>query len=129
MLRLCGIAVLGAVVAMLIGELGFKGRRLISLLAIITLLLAVGDGLSQVVGAVTDFGNVDVVISPYLSADEVLVYNPMVCAPVEMNVPGKGNFFYEPLAKTGAAERGQIFGQIGLDYGPEWFHGKFVVGT
>ena len=58
MLRLCGIAVLGAVVAMLLGELGFKGRRLISLLVIITLLLAVGDGLSQVVGAVTDFGNV-----------------------------------------------------------------------
>ena len=56
MLRLCGIAVLGAVVAMLLGELGFKGRRLISLLVIITLLLAVGDGLSQVVGAVTDFG-------------------------------------------------------------------------
>ena len=58
MLRLCGIAVLGAVVAMLLGELGFKGRRLISLRVIITLLLAVGDGLSQVVGAVTDFGNV-----------------------------------------------------------------------
>ena len=86
-------------------------------------------GGANIIELVTDFGNVDVVISPYLSADEVLVYNPLVCAPVEMNVPGKGNFFYEELAKTGAAERGQIFGQIGLDYGPEWFHGKFVVGT
>lgn len=83
-------------------------------------------GGANIIELVTDFGNVDVVMSPHLSANDVLVFNPRVCAPVEMNVPGKGNFFYEPLAKTGAAEKGMIFGQIGLDYGPEWFHGKLV---
>ena len=41
-------------------------------------------------------------------------------------VPGKGNFFLEQLAKTGAGEQYQLFGQIGLDHGPEWYHAKFT---
>ena len=41
-------------------------------------------------------------------------------------VPGKGNFFYEALAKTGAAESGQIYGQWGLDHGHEWMHAKIT---
>ena len=84
-------------------------------------------GGANIMELVTDFGVVDVMMSPHLSAGEVLAYNKNVCHPVEMNVPGKGNFFYEALAKSGAAEAGQIFGQIGLDYGPEWFHGKLAV--
>lgn len=47
-------------------------------------------------------------------------------APVEQPVPGKGNFFLEPLAKTGAGEKYQLFGQIGLDYGNEALHGKIT---
>ena len=47
-------------------------------------------------------------------------------APVEQPVPGKGNFFLEELAKTGAGEKYQLFGQIGLDYGNEAFHGKIT---
>ena len=39
---------------------------------------------------------------------------------------GKGNFFLEQLAKTGAGETYQIFGQIGLDHGPEWMSAKFT---
>lgn len=35
-----------------------------------------------------------------------------------------GVMFYEPLAKTGASERGQIYGELGLDYGAEWLHAK-----
>lgn len=72
---------------------------------------------------VTDFGVVHVIVSRAMPAGKILMYNPSVIRPVEMSVPGKGNFFYEELAKTGAATTGQIFGQIGLDYGPEWFHG------
>lgn len=49
-----------------------------------------------------------------------------VIAPVEQPVPGKGNFFLEQLAKTGAGEKYQLFGQIGLDYGNEAFHGKIT---
>lgn len=48
------------------------------------------------------------------------------CRNVLQPVPGKGNFFYEPLAKTGAGESGQIYGQWGLDHGHEWIHAKIT---
>ena len=41
-------------------------------------------------------------------------------------MPGKGNFFRELLAKTGAGEKYQIFGQFGLDYANELYHGKIT---
>lgn len=52
----------------------------------------------------------------------------VACMPILGNVlqptPGKGNFFYEALAKKGAAEQGQIFGMWGLDHGNEYMHVK-----
>lgn len=33
-----------------------------------------------------------------------------------------GSLFYEPLAKTGASERGQLYSELGLHYGAEWLH-------
>ena len=72
-------------------------------------------------GTVLRFG-----IGEFLPDGVALVYNPSVCGPVEQPVPNKGNFFREPLAKTGAGETYQIFGQIGLDHGPEWYHGKIT---
>jgi hypothetical protein len=55
-----------------------------------------------------------------------LFANLSVCSHVMQPVPGKGNFFYETLAKTGAAETGQIYGQWGLDHGPGIFHAKIT---
>lgn len=78
---------------------------------------------------VTDFGTVGVTIDQMMPADTILFYNPLVIRPVEMYVPGKGNFFYEELSKVGAGTTGQIFGQIGLDYGPEWYHAKLTKGA
>ena len=75
---------------------------------------------------VTDFGTVGVTIDQMMPANTILFYNPSVVRPVEMYVPGKGNFFYEELSKVGAGTTGQIFGQIGLDYGPEWYHAKLT---
>lgn len=72
---------------------------------------------------VTDFGSVGVAVDRMMPDENILLANVDVCRPVEMIVPFKGNFFYEELSKTGAGTTGQIFGQIGLDYGPEWFHG------
>ena len=72
---------------------------------------------------VTDFGTVGVQIDRMMPDEKILFCNQNVVRPVEMIVPFKGNFFYEELAKTGAGTSGQIFGQIGLDYGPEWYHG------
>lgn len=53
-------------------------------------------------------------------------YRLGACRNVLQSTPGKGNFFYEPLDKRGAAEHGQIFGQWGLDHAHEWLHGKIV---
>lgn len=53
-------------------------------------------------------------------------YNLGICQNVLQPVPNKGNFFYEPLAKTGAAETGHIYGQWGLDHGHEWMHAKIT---
>jgi len=61
-------------------------------------------------------------LGEFIPEGKALVINPSVIGPVEQPVPGKGNFFLEPLARTGAGEKYQIFGQIGLDHGPEWFH-------
>lgn len=75
---------------------------------------------------VTPFGNVGIVANARIAAGTALIFNPTVCAPVTMPVPGKGNFFLEPLAKTGAADKYQIYGQLGLDYGAEWYHAKIT---
>lgn len=82
-----------------------------------------GIALSSVV---TPIGVVYLHLGECLPAGTALLLDLNVLAPVIQPVPGKGNFFLEPLAKTGAGEKYQLFGQIGLDHGPEWFHGKFT---
>lgn len=62
----------------------------------------------------------------YLPAGTVALFDPSIMAPVEQIVPGKGNFFLEELAKVGAGTKKQIFGQIGLDHGPEWYSAKIT---
>lgn len=82
-----------------------------------------GISLSSVV---TPIGVVYLYLGECLPAGTALLLNLDVIAPVYQPVPGKGNFFLEQLAKTGAGEKYQLFGQIGLDHGPEWYHGKFT---
>lgn len=62
----------------------------------------------------------------YLPAGTVALFDPTIMAPVEQPTPGKGNFFLEELAKVGAGTKKQIFGQIGLDHGPEWYSAKIT---
>lgn len=75
---------------------------------------------------ITPIGVVYLYLGECLPAGTALLINPDVLAPVYQPVPGKGNFFLEPLSKTGAGSKYQLFGQIGLDHGPEWYHGKFT---
>ena len=82
-----------------------------------------GIALSSVV---TPLGVVYLYLGECLPAGTALLLNLDVISPVYQPVPGKGNFFLEPLAKTGAGEKYQLFGQVGLDHGPEWYHGKFT---
>ena len=69
---------------------------------------------------------VRVALGEFIPEGTALVINPSVIGPVEQPTPGKGNFFLEELAKTGAGTKYQLFGQIGLDHGPEWYHAKIT---
>lgn len=73
---------------------------------------------------ITPLGTVYLKDLKYLPAGTIVLFDPFIMAPVEQLVPGKGNFFIEELAKTGAGKKKQIFGQMGLDHGPEWYSAK-----
>lgn len=75
---------------------------------------------------ITPLGVVYLYLGECIPKGTAMLLNLDVISPVYQPVPGKGNFFLEPLAKTGAGEKYQLFGQIGLDHGPEWYHGKFT---
>jgi hypothetical protein len=83
----------------------------------------------NIMDLMTDFGTMHIVLAPTIPTNTLLCFKPEVCHIVEQFTPGKGNFFYEELAKTGAADKGQIFGQAGLDYGAEFLHGKLEFGA
>lgn len=72
----------------------------------------------------TPMGQVSLRLGEFLPAGTVGLFNLGVCGIVDQPVPNKGNFFLEELSKTGAGSKYQIFGQLGVDHGPEWFHAK-----
>ena len=65
----------------------------------------------------------------FVPADTLIVASLEDLSPVFLDIPGKGHFFAEPLAKTGASDKVQIYGEIGLNYGNEKKHGKLTVAT
>lgn len=75
---------------------------------------------------VTDFGTLNIMLEPVMPQDEILIVDLAECAPRFLPIPGKGHFFIEPLAKTGATERSQLYGEIGLEYGIEKHHAKIT---
>jgi hypothetical protein len=72
---------------------------------------------------ITDFGVLNIVVDRDLPADAIAVVSLEQIQPVFLNIPGKGVLFEEELAKTGASEKSQIYGEIGLKYGNERAHG------
>lgn len=75
----------------------------------------------------TDFGRANIMLNRYMPADTLVVASLEELAPAFLEIPGKGHFFAEPLAKTGASDKVQIYGEIGLKYGNERKHGKLTV--
>ena len=71
----------------------------------------------------TDFGMLNVMLDRHVPKDAIIVCSLDQLAPVFLNVPGKGVFFEEPLAKTGSTDAVQIYGEIGLKFGNEKAHG------
>jgi len=74
----------------------------------------------------TDFGKCNIMLNRYMPTDVVEVVSLEECAPRFALVPGKGFLFVEDLAKTGSADKSQIYGEIGLEYGVETHHGKIT---
>ncbi len=72
---------------------------------------------------ITDFGIFGVMVNRWFPAGGVGILDLSVCRPVFLEVPDKGVLFVEPLAKTGSSDKYQLYGEIGLEYGPEQYHG------
>lgn len=87
---------------------------------------------SRTVGGVTlqllytDFAVFNVMLDRHMPADTLALCSLEMCRPVFLEVPNKGHFFSEPLARTGASDEVQLYGEVGLDYGNEKSHGKIV---
>jgi len=73
---------------------------------------------------ISDFGNVNVMLNRFFPLETLAVLSLEQLAPVHLNIPGKGFLFKEPIGKAGSAEKDQIYGEVGLEYGVEKAHGK-----
>lgn len=73
-----------------------------------------------------DFATVGVVLDRHLPQDEIVILNPSVVMPAFTTVPGKGHFFTEPKPSDGDSLKMMLYGSIGLEYGPEIWHGKIT---
>ncbi|HEV3309963.1 MAG TPA: DUF5309 family protein [Chloroflexota bacterium] len=72
---------------------------------------------------VTDFGTFGVMLNRWMPAGQIGILDLSVCSPVFLEIPDKGLLFVEELARVGAARKFQLYGEIGLEYGPETYHG------
>jgi hypothetical protein len=74
----------------------------------------------------TEFGKYPIVLNRHLDVNTVLIADLSVIAPFFMPIPGNGHFFLEPLAKLGSYDRAQLYGEVGLKYGPSGWHAKAI---
>lgn len=74
----------------------------------------------------TDFCKLGIVWDRFIPDDSILIADVAHIAPVFQEVEGKGVLFEEELAKIGASDRIQIYGQIGLAHGPAFLHGSIT---
>lgn len=70
----------------------------------------------------TDFGLLNIMLDRHMPQDALLVCSMEQLRPVFLNIPGKGTLFEEPLAKTGASDEVQLYGEVGLEFGNELAH-------
>lgn len=74
----------------------------------------------------TDFCHMGVVWDRFMPNDSILIADVAHIAPMFQAVPGKGVLFQENLDKTGASDKVQLYGQIGLAHGPAFLHGAIT---
>ena len=74
----------------------------------------------------TDFGRLNLMLNRHSPSAALQVVSLEMCMPVYQEIPGKGHFFAEPLARTGAKDQAQLYGEVGLAFGNERAHGKVL---
>lgn len=84
------------------------------------------EGGINISNIMTDFSNISVIWNRFMPAGTILLCDVTYMAPVFLEVPGKGVMFVEELPKTGANERRQMYGEVGLDHGPAFLHGSIT---
>ena len=103
--------------------------------AITAAYLAAGYVRRELVGSVggvsvdridTDFGVLNVMMDRQVPQNKLAIVSMEMCQPVFLEIPGKGHFFSEPLARTGATTKVQIYGETGLAYGNEKAHAQIT---
>jgi hypothetical protein len=72
---------------------------------------------------ITDFGTFGVMLNRYMPTGQVAIIDLSVCQPVWLEIPNKGLLFAEPLPVAGASQKWQLYGEPGLQYGAETYHG------
>jgi hypothetical protein len=73
----------------------------------------------------TNFGSMNIMNDRDIPVDALVIVSLDQLAPVFLSHPDKGVFFIEELAKTGAQEKFQLYGEIGLKYGNERAHAQY----
>ena len=73
----------------------------------------------------TDFAMLGIVYAPQMATDTMLIADLSVCAPVFVPYEGQA-VSWTDTAVVAAQKGGFFYTQIGLDYGPEEYHGKIT---
>lgn len=75
---------------------------------------------------VLDFATISVVLDRHLPQSVIVVANVSQLVPVWTTIPGKGHFFSEPKPSDGSSLKMMLYGELGLEYGLEKYHGKIT---
>ena len=80
---------------------------------------------------ITDFGRLNIMMSRYVpnvdaTHHRIGIFSLEQIKPKFLLIPNKGFLFVEPLAKTGANDKVQIYGEVGLELGSPLAHGAIV---
>lgn len=80
----------------------------------------VGVSIRQIL---TDFCTLNLVYEPDLVTAELFLFRPEFCRVVGLPIPKKGLLFAEPLSQAKASELWHVYGELGIDYRHENWHG------
>lgn len=82
-------------------------------------------------GFLTDFGSVEIVLTPDFPTHDLYFLNTSVMSMVARPVPGRGIMFEDPIIANGVAGDGvAIYTEMGLDHGPGIAHARiFGIGS